>query len=92
MRDEHAEAIADAYELIEIVQGQDDDGRVAAADRVAAARGWSDVRLLLDFARSLAAHEAGADDTAHVDLMIERATNLEDPAQAGRPEPDPSSC
>jgi diguanylate cyclase (GGDEF)-like protein len=80
LSDEHAEAIAGAYELIEIVQGQDDGGRVAVADQAAARHGWADVRVLLDFARSLAAREAGADDAAHVEKMIERATTLDDPA------------
>src|SRR4051812_43302922 len=77
LSDEHAEAIAGAYELIEIVQGQDDGGRVAVADQAAAGHGWADVRVLLDFARSLAAREAGADDAAHVEKMIERATTLD---------------
>lgn len=80
LSDEHAEAIADAYELVEIVQGQDDGGRVAVADQAAAGHGWADVRVLLDFARSLAAREAGVDDAAHVEKMIERATTLDDPA------------
>ena len=79
MREAHARAIEHAYALVEIAQGQNDPGRIEAADAEAGAHGWEDVRLLLDFARSLAAREAGADDSPFVRGMVERATALGDP-------------
>jgi diguanylate cyclase (GGDEF)-like protein len=78
--DAHVAAIEDAYTLVESAQGQHDPGRVDAAGARAAARGWDDVLVLLDFARSLAAREAGEDASGPVHAMMERATALADPA------------
>jgi len=78
--DAHTAAIEDAYTLIELAQGLNDAGRLAAAVDRAAAHGWDDVLVLLDFARSLAAQYADADGSAYVDAMMERAATLADPA------------
>lgn len=76
----HDEAIEEAYQLIEAAQGNNDAARVEAADRVAVACGWEDVRFLLHFARSLACFEVGEDDTGHVDAMAETAARIGDKA------------
>lgn len=76
----HARAIEQVYALIELAQGEDAGGRIAAAQVAAAGRSWPDVRLLLAFASALAAREAGEDETAHVLAMTDIATTLDDPA------------
>lgn len=76
----HDEAIEEAYRLIEAAQGNNEAARVEAADLVAVARGWDDVRFLLHFARSLACFEVGEDDTPHLDAMAETAARIGDTA------------
>jgi GGDEF domain-containing protein len=49
---------------------------VESADRDAATHGWDDVRLLLNFARSLASRKLGEDDAEHIDAMLDGASNL----------------
>jgi diguanylate cyclase (GGDEF)-like protein len=80
VRATHTEAIEDAYTLIEVAQGQNDPARLEAAAARAAANGWDDVLVLLEFARSLATQDAGGDDSGHVHAMMERAAALGDPA------------
>jgi diguanylate cyclase (GGDEF)-like protein len=77
---DHEAAIEQAYLLIEAAQGHHDAARVEAADRVALARGWDDIRLLLHFARSLACLEDGLDDSVHADAMLDAAVLLGDTA------------
>jgi diguanylate cyclase (GGDEF)-like protein len=78
--DAHFAAVEDAYTLVELAQGQDDPARLAAAGSRAAANGWDDVLVVLDFARSLAAQHAGGDGSEAVRAMMERAAALGDPA------------
>jgi diguanylate cyclase (GGDEF)-like protein len=73
-------AIEQAYLLIESAQGHNDAARVESADREAIAHRWEDVRLLLNFARSLACREIGEDDTTHIDAMFDGAVSLAEPS------------
>ncbi|GAA2624291.1 GGDEF domain-containing protein [Paractinoplanes durhamensis] len=76
----HEAAIEQAYLLVEVAQGHNDAARVDRADREATANGWDDVRLLLHFARSLASHDAGDDDSGHVQAMFDAAARLTEPS------------
>ena len=78
--DPHAAALRRVYELIEAAQDRDDAAGVQALDAQAQAAGWSDVHLLLHFARSLAARQQGRDDTEQVQAMLDTADLLADPA------------
>ncbi|BCY09233.1 hypothetical protein L3i22_043210 [Actinoplanes sp. L3-i22] len=69
-------AVELAYQLVEAAQGHHDADRVESAEHEATEQGWDDVLLLLQFARSLAGLEDGADDTAHVDAMLTIAGRL----------------
>jgi diguanylate cyclase (GGDEF)-like protein len=73
-------AIEQAYLLIESAQGHHDAARVENADRDAVVHGWDDVRLLLNWARSLACLELAEDDASHVDAMLDGALALADPS------------
>jgi diguanylate cyclase (GGDEF)-like protein len=77
---EHAEAIGQAYELIESAQGELYPDEVEeAAGRIGQPEWW-DVQVLLHFARSLAVIHSGRDDSAHVRTMLDVAVALDDPA------------
>jgi diguanylate cyclase (GGDEF)-like protein len=76
----HDAAIEQAYLLIESAQGHHDAARVESADRDAAAHRWDDVRLLLNWARSLACIEAAEDDAGYVTAMLDGALALADPS------------
>ncbi|GAA1653477.1 GGDEF domain-containing protein [Actinoplanes couchii] len=76
----HESAIGEAYRLVEAAQAHHEAEAVDAADREAAERGWDDVRVVLNFARSLACLDVGADDTEHVAAMADAAIRNGDPA------------
>ena len=78
--DGHEVALRTAYALLEAAQDRDVAAEVDALDEQARVAGLADVRLLLHFARSLAAREAGQDDTEHVQAMLDTAGSLGDPA------------
>jgi diguanylate cyclase (GGDEF)-like protein len=78
--DEHAAALERAYALVESAQGEATVEEVEAQAARLAGGGRSDVAVLLHFARSLAAREAGIDDAAHVRAMLETAAAQEDRA------------
>ncbi|GAA3627534.1 hypothetical protein GCM10022223_51030 [Kineosporia mesophila] len=104
---QHDLALREAYEIIEAAQDHDVTESVAQLDARSRSHGWDDVRLLLHFARSLAARDAGEDDSEHVETMVEAARRLGDPAllalalattaqraadsRSARPEPAPGA-
>jgi diguanylate cyclase (GGDEF)-like protein len=59
--DTRAAAIGRAYDLVGLAQGQDVDHAIGVAEEEAAEHGWTDVRLILKWARTMAARESGAD-------------------------------
>ena len=71
--DARAAAIARAYDLVGLAQGQDVDAEIGVAEHEAAARGWTDVRVLLKFARTMAARDSGGDNAEHLRAMIDLA-------------------
>ncbi|MEV7629870.1 GGDEF domain-containing protein [Actinoplanes sp. NPDC089786] len=71
--DAHAAAIERAYDLIGLAQGQNVDAEIGAAEAEGAARGWTDVRLLLKWARTMAARESGSDNSAYLQAMHDLA-------------------
>ena len=76
----HSEALRRAYALVEAAQDRDVAGEIDALEVDADERAWDDVRCLLHFARSLAAREVGADDSAPLRAMRVSAEVLGDPA------------
>src|SRR4051812_15096381 len=74
--DDHVAALEDAYALLESAQGEDTPDEVEAKAAGLAAGGWGDVAVLLHFARSLAAREAGVDDGRHVEAMLDASATL----------------
>lgn len=79
LTDAHVGAIVGAYALVESAQGEDLGDSIDVAERAAVEHGWADVRLLLHYARSLAAVERGIDDTDHVRAMLDGAAATGDP-------------
>ncbi|MBT0772531.1 GGDEF domain-containing protein [Kineosporia sp. J2-2] len=77
---QHQDALREVYGIVEAAQDHDVTAPVAALDARARTAGWADVALLLHFARSLAAREAGQDDSGHVEAMLDSARALGDPA------------
>jgi diguanylate cyclase (GGDEF)-like protein len=71
--DAHAAAIEAAYDLVGLAQGQDVDAEIGAAEDEAAARGWTDVRLLLKWARTMAARDSGLDNAEYLQAMHDLA-------------------
>jgi diguanylate cyclase (GGDEF)-like protein len=71
--DARAVAIERAYHLVGLAQGQDVDTEIGAAEEEAAVRGWTDVRLILKWARTMAARESGSDNGEHLRAMIDLA-------------------
>ncbi|WP_157239710.1 sensor domain-containing diguanylate cyclase [Catenuloplanes japonicus] len=71
--DARAVAIGRAYELVGLAQGQNVDAEIGAAEDEAAAQGWTDVRLLLKWARTMAARETGLDNTDYLQAMVDLA-------------------
>jgi len=71
--DAHAAAIERAYDLVGLAQGQNVDAEITAAEEAAAARGWTDVRLLLKWARTMAARDTGTDNTEYLRAMLDLA-------------------
>lgn len=68
--DAHVGAIEWAYHLVGLAQGQDVDAEIGVAEDEAAARGWTDVRLLLKWARTMAARETGLDNAEYLRAML----------------------
>ena len=71
--DAHAAAIERAYELVGLAQGENVDAEIGLAEDEAAARGWTDVRLLLKWARTMAARNTGADNAEYLRAMLDLA-------------------
>ena len=71
--DAHAAAIERAYDLVGLAQGQNVDAEIGVAEDDAAARGWTDVRLLLRWARTMAARDNGLDTAEHLRAMLDLA-------------------
>ncbi|MFG1610279.1 diguanylate cyclase [Actinoplanes sp. NPDC049265] len=71
--DARAAAIGRAYDLVGLAQGQNVDREIGVAEEEAAEHGWTDVRLLLKWARTMAARESGADNSAYLQAMIDLA-------------------
>jgi diguanylate cyclase (GGDEF)-like protein len=71
--DAHAAAVQRAYDLVGRAQGQNVDAEIGMAEDAAAARGWTDVRLLLKWARTMAARETGLDNTPFLRAMHDLA-------------------
>jgi diguanylate cyclase (GGDEF)-like protein len=71
--DAHAAGVQRAYDLVGLAQGQDVDAEIGAAEDEAAARGWTDVRLLLKWARTMAARDTGLDNAEYLRAMLDLA-------------------
>ncbi|MEV6343296.1 GGDEF domain-containing protein [Actinoplanes sp. NPDC051851] len=71
--DARAAAIERAYDLVGLAQGQNVDAEIAAAEDAAIERGWTDVRLILKWARTMATRDSGLDNVEHLRAMIDLA-------------------
>jgi diguanylate cyclase (GGDEF)-like protein len=71
--DAHATAIERAYDLVGLAQGQNVDTEIGAAEDEAAAQGWTDVRLLLKWARTMSARDTGLDNAEYLRAMLDLA-------------------
>jgi diguanylate cyclase (GGDEF)-like protein len=71
--DARAAAIERAYDLVGLAQGQNVDAEIGVAEDEAAAQSWTDVRLLLKWARTMAARNTGDDNVEHLRAMIDLA-------------------
>ncbi|HEY0531838.1 MAG TPA: GGDEF domain-containing protein [Actinoplanes sp.] len=71
--DAHAAAIGRAYDLVGLAQGQNVNTEIGVAEEEAAAQGWTDVRLLLKWARTMAARDTGLDNAEYLRAMLDLA-------------------
>jgi diguanylate cyclase (GGDEF)-like protein len=78
--DARAAAIDRAYLLVGLAQGQVMDAEIGVADDEAAAHGWTDVRLLLRWARTLSARDTDLDTAEHLRAMLDLAETIGEPS------------
>jgi diguanylate cyclase (GGDEF)-like protein len=78
--DARAAAIDRAYLLVGLAQGQPVGAEIGAADDEAAGHGWTDVRLLLCWARTLAARESELANAEHLQAMLDLAETAGEPS------------